>query len=69
MTRPDRVSSVLALLFLILGFLIMLHQFLYWGVWFQTEDLHHETFILASFSTAIGVCIGTGITKRLSKLT
>jgi len=67
MTHPDKAALVLVTLFAVLGFLMMLHQFLYWGVWFQKEDLHHETFILACFSAAFGISIGTGITRRLSE--
>ena len=67
MTHPDKAVLVPVALFWVLGFLIMLHQFLYWGVWFQREDLHHETFILACFSAALGILMGTGITRRLSE--
>lgn len=45
-------------LFLLLGFIILLHQFLTWGVWFQPSDVHHETFALICFAVAFGICIG-----------
>jgi hypothetical protein len=35
----------LAAAFLILAFLIALHQYLNWGVWFELKDVHHELFI------------------------
>jgi len=53
----------LALFFLFLGFLILLHQFLNWGVWFQLKDLHHETFALVCFAVAFGVYIGKKMKK------
>jgi len=37
----------LASLFLFLAFLVALHHYVSWGVWFELEDLHHETFVVA----------------------
>ena len=48
----------LIILFLLLGFLILLHQVLTWGTWFQINDLHHETFALICFTMALGIYIG-----------
>jgi len=30
-----------------LAFLVALHQYLNWGVWFEFTDIHHELFIIA----------------------
>jgi hypothetical protein len=38
----------LSILFFVVGFLIMLEQYLNFGVWFQMKDVHHETFALSS---------------------
>ncbi len=46
------------LFFIVVGFLILLEQYLNYGVWFQTSDIHHETFALSSFALAIGIFIG-----------
>ena len=53
-----------SLLFAVLGFLILLDQYLMFEIWFQIEDLHHETFALSSFALAIGVLIGALIQKK-----
>ena len=36
-------------LLLLLAFLVALHQYLNYGVWFEMKDVHHELFI-ASFA-------------------
>ena len=51
------------LLFLFLGFTVLLHQFLDWGVWFQIKDLHHEAFALVCFAIAFGVYLGNILKK------
>ena len=42
----------------------MLDQFLHFGVWFQLADVHHETFVLSSFASAVGVLIGSFVTRN-----
>jgi hypothetical protein len=49
---------ILITTFIFLGFLLLLHQKSTWGVWFQIEDIHHETFALMSFAAAFGILIG-----------
>ncbi len=56
-------SVFLAGLFILIGFLILLEQFLNYGKWFQIEDIHHETFALSSFALAIGILIGSKTKK------
>lgn len=53
------IVSVIGLSFFLLGFLVMLDQYMRIGVWIQWQDLlHHETFALASFAVGVGVFIG-----------
>ncbi len=54
----------LSILFFVVGFLIMLEQYLNFGVWFQIKDVHHETFALSSFTLAIGILIGLNLCKK-----
>ena len=49
---------IIILLFLILGFGILLHQYLYYGAWFEIKDIHHETFALTFFGMALGAYLG-----------
>jgi hypothetical protein len=50
----------LSILLFIVGFLVLLDQYLNNGVWFQVSDVHHETFALSLFALAIGILIGLG---------
>ena len=43
---------------LIAGFLALLDQYVSFGVWFQTDDIHHETIALSLFALALGLLIG-----------
>ena len=54
----------LSLLFAVVGFLILVDQYLIAEIWFEIEDLHHETFALASFTMAIGILIGAFTQKK-----
>ena len=54
----------LSILFFILGFLVLLEQYLNIGVWFQMNDVHHETFALSLFTLAIGILIGSNLCKN-----
>jgi len=54
----------LSILFFVVGFLIMLEQYLNFGVWFQIKDVHHETFALSSFTLAIGIIIGLNFCRK-----
>jgi len=58
------LSISLATFFFVLGIIILLEQYLNWGVWFQLEDIHHETFVLSSFALAIGILIGSNFFKK-----
>ena len=53
-----------SLLFAVIGFLILYDQYLINEIWFQVEDLHHESFALSLFALAIGVLIGAFTQKK-----
>lgn len=36
-------ASILA----IIALLVIIHQYIFYGVWFEIEDIHHEVFIIA----------------------
>jgi hypothetical protein len=64
----NRWGSVLvASIFFILAFFIQFQQKVTFGVWFQIEDIHHETFALASIALGLGVLIGAAITESRQK--
>jgi hypothetical protein len=60
----NQLAFFLSALFFIIGFLIMLDQYLQIGILFQLRDIHHETFTLSSFALAIGILIGSYITRK-----
>lgn len=53
------IAVALGLLFLVLAFLIMIDHYQLTGIWFQPEDLHHETFILSAAAAGVGILIST----------
>jgi hypothetical protein len=57
------VAVLIAAVFFVFAFLILFQQKLTFGLWFQLGDLHHETFAIASVAVALGVLIGSAITK------
>jgi hypothetical protein len=51
------------------SFLILYHQKLTFGAWFQVSQvLHHETFAIAFFVLGIGTLIGAGIVSIIEYL-
>jgi len=58
------IAIVLVALFFIVGIIILLEQYLSYGVWFQVKDVHHETFAIASFALAVGILIGSNYPKK-----
>jgi len=56
--------ATLSMLFLILGFLVLFEQYLNFGVWFEIDDVHHETFALSLFTLAIGMLTGSIFCKN-----
>jgi len=58
------IAIVLVAFFFIVGIIILLEQYLSYGVWFQVKDVHHETFAIASFALAVGILIGSNYPKK-----
>ncbi len=53
------VSVLVAAVFFVFALLILYHQKETFGLWFQTADLHHETFAIAFAFLGVGVLIGS----------
>jgi len=54
------IAFTLVASFFLLGFLVMLDQYVRIGIWIQWQDLfHHETFALAFFAIGVGIFIGS----------
>jgi hypothetical protein len=62
------VAVLVATVFFVLAFLILLEQKVSFGVWFQMGDLHHETFALSFATLGLGVLIGAIITETNNSL-
>jgi len=58
------LANIFAVFFFVIGIVILLEQYLNFGVWFQIKDIHHETFALSSFALAIGILIGSNFPKK-----
>ncbi len=55
-------AIAVAIVFFVVTFLILLHQELTFGMWFQIEDIHHETLALSAATFGVGVLVGSVIT-------
>jgi len=49
------------------GSLILVHQYVFYGVWFEAADIHHETFSVGLFCLGLGAALG-GVKKGNSRL-
>ncbi len=54
----SRAVQLLAYLGLLTALLILLHQYVLYGVLFEVDDLHHETFAIAFLFFSLGVFLG-----------
>ncbi len=52
------LSLIIGILFFIFTFFILLDHYFLTGIWFEVEDVHHETFVLSTAAMGIGVLIG-----------
>lgn len=52
--------KILGIFFLITALCIFVHQYMVWNIWWEWEDLHHETWII--------VCIVIGIISLIASL-
>jgi len=48
---------LIGILFIFTFFILLDHYFLT-GVWFEIDDIHHETFVLSTAALGVGVLIG-----------
>jgi hypothetical protein len=62
--NKNMIGIILVTFFFILGIVILFEQYLTYGMWFQVEDIHHETFAIASFALAVGILIGSNYPKE-----
>ncbi len=53
-----KAIQALAWVSLLTGFLILLHQYVSYGVWFSLSDVHHETLAVAFGSLGLGILVG-----------
>ena len=51
-------AGLIACLLICLGILILVQQYVFYGVWFEIKDIHHETFSVAFFSLSLGILLG-----------
>ena len=56
--RMNKKTVALILVLLLLAFLVAFHQFSLWQIWFEIDDVHHETFVVALVCLALGIVIG-----------
>ena len=54
------IVFTVAVSFFLLGFLILLDQYMRIGIWIQWQDMfHHETFSLTFFAFGFGILVGS----------
>lgn len=46
-----------------IGLAILIEQIINYGIFFDFNDIHHETFALSSFFLGIGIVIGVKLSK------
>ena len=54
-----KTTQLLAYFCFSIGLLILIHQYIFYGVWFEIADIHHETFSIALFTFSLGILLGT----------
>lgn len=65
MNKKTKQTYLIFIVFLlILALLISIHQYITWGVFFELNDIHHETFIIALLFGAILTYILLIINKK-----
>jgi hypothetical protein len=58
------LAYALAILSFVAAFLILYQQYITYGVFFQIEDIHHETLALFAAALGIGIIIGVVVTSE-----
>lgn len=50
---------IIGIIFLMITVALALHQFIFWDVWFEIPDIHHESWMLMfGFSGLVLVLLG-----------
>jgi len=63
------VVTIFALPAFVASFLILYHQKVTWGVWFEIDQvLHHEFFALIFLALGIGIIIGATIFAFIDRI-
>ena len=57
------LAYALAILSFVAAVLILYQQYITYGVFFQIEDIHHETLALFAAALGIGIIIGVVVTS------
>jgi hypothetical protein len=57
------VAVIVAAVFFFFSFLFLYDQYANIGIWFQIEDIHHETFVVAFAALGLGVLLGAIIVR------
>jgi len=52
------LAYALAILAFVAAFLILYQQYITFGVFFQIEDMHHESFAMSAVALGIGIIVG-----------
>ena len=58
------LTYAFAILSFVAAFLILYQQYITYGVFFQIEDIHHETLALFAAALGIGIIIGVVVTSE-----
>ena len=60
------LAYALAILSFVAAFLILYQQYITYGVFFQIEDIHHETLALFAAALGIGIIVGVVVISEKS---
>ena len=58
------LAYALAILSFVAAFLILYQQYITYGVFFQIEDIHHETLALFAVALGIGIIVGVAVISK-----
>lgn len=58
MKRQNNIFLAIAIVFMAIGFSLLVHQTIVWGRFFEMDDfLHHENFFVLFFAFGVGIII------------
>jgi hypothetical protein len=61
------VAVALTILSFLAAFFILYQQYTDYGVFFQFEDVHHESFAMSAVALGIGILIGVSVSSGNKK--